>query len=700
MSKLFLTILVVIPVLPATWLPIASYRAGEPAQAMPGNYLSPPVSVNLGAIPASADIVYLMPTGIPPDGLPVVPGGGFSHIWVMDDDGSNATQITFDTSRNYEHVAVSFDRRYIVANRPDPTNVKGSVTYLFDLQNATEQIVAPDFHSLGGGGIDISVDGCIYGGCHEVQAGTDTSGFVNSLDICKIALDGSTLTKLNLINDGDVEADVAVSEDGTLVTAAIAADVVTASAHSEIRVYNADGTNLRTPHVATPPIGSYDPTLSPDNLKVAISKEDPVAPPNWPGIGGPNTAHNIYVANVDGTGSLVQLTRSGPISIIPNWQGDRIVYTEMSDADDWWGASIVNDHDPDQTPLRIKQYAVTPKWIPVAVPEPATFTLCCLGLIGIVGLSRRHRRSFQGHSIAESIQKGERTMRNLTVVGCSVLFVSISIPPASAGTLSGSIVYAALDATGRSQLFSSDLQGGQVRQLTDSDGLKSGAVRSRDGNRIAFAWRPADQWETWVMDADGTNQERLVTGVGDNIPSSWSPDGSQIVFSSNRHEGDSFQIYIMDADGSNQRQLTQSLLPDFPDATVPAWSPAQGGKIVFWSGIEHRHGEIWVMDADGGNRVQLTDEPGEVNSDNPAWSSDGRYIIFETSRSGVRVETWVMDADGSNERLLFPYGGFGGRLNWHVPEPATAVLCSLGLFGMVGLSWRHRALRQKFEFTR
>ncbi len=174
-----------------------------------------------------------------------------SHIWVMDDDGSNATQIIFDTSRNYEHVAVSFDRRYIVANLPDRTNAKGSVTYLFDLQNATEQIVAPDFHSLGGGGIDISVDGYIHGACLEVyEPGTD---FINAFDIGKIALDGSTLTKLNLINDGDVEADVAVSEDGTLVTAVITAEVGTDSAHSEIRVYNADGTNIRTPHVATPP---------------------------------------------------------------------------------------------------------------------------------------------------------------------------------------------------------------------------------------------------------------------------------------------------------------------------------------------------------------------------------------------------------------------------------------------------------------
>ncbi len=616
-----------------------------------GAFISAPVSVRLNPIPTSADIVYLRPRSIPPDGTPIVPGGGSSDIWVMDDTGGNATQITFDNPRNYEHVAVSFGRRYVVANQPDPTGAKGSILYLLDLQNDTEQKLVPDFHSAGGGGVDISVDGYVYVGCQEVnEPRTDLTRFMNSFDICKIALDGSSVTKLILINDGDIEADVAVSEDGTLVTSAIAAAAGTGVAHSEIRVYNNDGTNIRTPHVATPPVGSYDPTISPDNTKVAFSRENAAVPPNWPGIGGLNIAHDIAVANVDGTGSLLRLTKPGSISIIPNWKGDRIVYTEMSDAVDWWGASIVNDHDADQAPLRIKQYAVTPKWI----------------------------------------------------------------PQASAGNLSGSIVYVGNDATGP-QLFSSDLQGGQVRQLTDSEGDKSGAVRSRDGKRIAFAWRPAGQWEIWVMDDDGGNETRLVTGAGDNIPSSWSPDGNQILFTSNRNGGGGFEIYVVDADGSNERrltttvsgfpvpmsaspdwspdgsqivfmsnrggsgfhiyvmdadgsnvkQLTQPLLPDFPDAAVPAWSPAPGGKIIFWNGIEGRHGEIGVIDADGSNRRQLTDQPGEENNDDPAWSSDGHYIIFTTSRSRVRVETWVMDTDGSNERLLFPNGGFGGRLPWH-----------------------------------
>ncbi|MCI0621527.1 MAG: hypothetical protein L0387_07640 [Acidobacteria bacterium] len=232
--------------------------------------------------------------------------------------------------------------------------------------------------------------------------------------------------------------------------------------------------------------------------------------------------------------------------------------------------------------------------------------------------------------------------------------------------------------SGQTEIWVMNADGSDQRQLTTTpgpDGQGSNApCWSPDGSKILFASNRSGTYQAYVMDADGGNVRQLTQSLPPNFPDTnvpvWSPDGSKIVFSSNRGGGGGFQIYVMDADGGNVRQVTQPLLPDFPDATVPAWPPAPGGKIVFWLGIEHRHGEVFAIDADGGNRRQLTDQPGEENSDNPAWSSDGRHIIFETSRSRVRVETWVMDADGSNERLLFPNGGFGGRLPWQIAPPS------------------------------
>ena len=60
--------------------------------------------------------------------------------------------------------------------------------------------------------------------------------------------------------------------------------------------------------------------------------------------------------------------------------------------------------------------------------------------------------------------------------------------------------------------------------------------------------------EIYVMDADGSNSRRLTRHNALDAFPSWSPDGTQIAFHSDR-DGN-WNIYVMDADGSNPRQLT------------------------------------------------------------------------------------------------------------------------------------------------
>src|SRR5204863_5528938 len=76
------------------------------------------------------------------------------------------------------------------------------------------------------------------------------------------------------------------------------------------------------------------------------------------------------------------------------------------------------------------------------------------------------------------------------------------------------------------------------------------------------AWSPDGDanWAVWVMDADGTNRRQLThpklippAGANGDYPGAWSPDGAQIVYSS-VVDGDR-DLFLMDADGSNQRRL-------------------------------------------------------------------------------------------------------------------------------------------------
>ena len=160
-----------------------------------------------------------------------------------------------------------------------------------------------------------------------------------------------------------------------------------------------------------------------------------------------------------------------------------------------------------------------------------------------------------------------------------------------------------------------------------------------------------------ILNEDGTGQMILSDGGDDRDPS-WSPDGSQIVFSGTRFGG--LNIIRMNADGTGQVPLTDTLNPI--SNTQPAWSP-DGTRIAFVSNrAGSRRGEIWVMNADGTNPVRLTENI-QLGSDSfgpfygidlsPAWSPDGTKIAFSSQRNGsANPEIYVMNADGSNQTRL------------------------------------------------
>jgi WD40 repeat protein len=195
--------------------------------------------------------------------------------------------------------------------------------------------------------------------------------------------------------------------------------------------------------------------------------------------------------------------------------------------------------------------------------------------------------------------------------------------------------------SGPVNIFTSDIDGSNRVQLTNSTNASRfnyDPEFSPDGSKIVFySNRTSGNFHIWVMDADGSDPVQLTT-TGQNGFPSWSADGTRILFTSNR-DGN-FEIYVMDADGSDQTRLTNNSATESRSAFSP-----DGTKIVFDTDRDGAF-DIYLMDADGTNQVPLTTDAGFDAY--PAWSPDGQRIAFTSDRDGSG-DIWVMDADGSNQ---------------------------------------------------
>ncbi len=114
-------------------------------------------------------------------------------------------------------------------------------------------------------------------------------------------------------------------------------------------------------------------------------------------------------------------------------------------------------------------------------------------------------------------------------------------------------------------------------RIVASEGVDKLPALSPDGAQLAFVSDRADTTEVWLSAADGSNQRRLTTGLGDVVTSlDWSPDGSMLATTSRRPDGR--HVYTVDPETGEMTRLTEG---NFEDGQV-RWGP-EGEWIYFAS---------------------------------------------------------------------------------------------------------------------
>jgi TolB protein len=252
-----------------------------------------------------------------------------------------------------------------------------------------------------------------------------------------------------------------------------------------------------------------------------------------------------------------------------------------------------------------------------------------------------------------STGKGRCTCSFFHPDGRSILFASTHLKPSTTAEPPKGPAYSRTDRyrwefPDSMDIFSADLDGKNLHQLTDTPGYDAEGSYSSDGSKIVFTSFRDGDGEIYIMDADGKNPRRITKATGYDGGPFFSPDGKRIIYRSDRKGNDLLQVYVNNVQGTAERALTSNEFVNWG----PYWHPDNRHIIYATSKHGHANYELYLMDVDTGREERITYQEGFDGL--PVFSPDGKRLMWTSSGRTADRKSQLFIADFTLEPAARP----------------------------------------------
>jgi len=200
-------------------------------------------------------------------------------------------------------------------------------------------------------------------------------------------------------------------------------------------------------------------------------------------------------------------------------------------------------------------------------------------------------------------------------------------------------------AVGVKEIHLVSLPGGEPRRLTHGNTHIFGLTWTPDGAHIIFSSNPLGPLSLWKLSTSGGEPQMLDVGTDGASYPTLSRDGRRLAYV--QESGGDTNIWQFEVPGVPGRGRPPTKLIASSQMDQGPQFSSDGKKIVFASSRSGAN-EIWICDADGSNLLKLTSF---ADAGTPRWSADGRHVVFDHVLEG-QSDIGVVSVEGGSPRRL------------------------------------------------